>query len=255
MVNIQNVWKRFGKQQVLAGLNLQVEKGKTTVVVGRSGQGKSVLLKHIIGLIDADEGEIFVEGELVNSRDELSMNRIRRKFGFLFQDAALFDSMNVFDNVAFPLREHSEASEYEVTQRVAEVLGMVSLPGVEAKWPSELSGGMRKRVGLARALVLQPSCILYDEPNTGLDPITSSEIDQLIVDTQQRLGITALVISHDMKSTQKIADRVVMLHGGRIIEEGDAQQFFASANPAVRQFLDGDPDGPLTLTEKNESHG
>lgn len=253
MIQIKNLHKSFGSLQVLRGLTLEIPQNQITVILGRSGQGKSVLLKHIIRLIKPDSGEIYVDGEEVTRLEGEALQRLRRKCGLLFQDAALFDSMDVFDNVAFPLREHTDYGEAEVTERVARALSLVGLKGIEDRWPDQLSGGMRKRVGLARALVLEPQIILYDEPTTGLDPITSAQINRLIVDTQRRLGMTALVISHDMESTRGIADKVVMLNQGVIVEEGNAKEFFASKNKGVQQFIHGQAEGPLTQVNSAES--
>ncbi len=253
MIRIENLYKSFGQLQVLKGINLEVPKGKITVIVGRSGQGKSVLLKHIIGLLKPDSGEIYVDDKLITRMSANELNRVRRRCGMLFQDAALFDSMDVFDNVSFPLVEHTALDEEEIAARVARTLALVDLYNVESKWPAELSGGMKKRVGLARALVLEPEIMLYDEPTTGLDPITSAQINQLIIDTQRRLQMTALVISHDMTSTRQVADQVVMLHAGEIVEAGDVDSFFNSNEPAVLQFLKGEAQGPLGESERNHA--
>lgn len=251
IIEVKNLHKAFGAHHVLRGVDLQVPEGQITVILGRSGQGKSVLLKHIIGLLQPDSGTIRVDGTEVTSADERDLDGVRRKCGLLFQDAALFDSMDVFDNVAFPLVEHTLMDESEIAARVERSLALVGLKGIEERWPDELSGGMRKRVGLARALVLEPKIILYDEPTTGLDPITSGQINRLIADTRERLGMTALVISHDLTSTREIADKVVMLNDGLIVEEGTAANFFKSRNPSVLQFLQGAPQGPMTSTERD----
>jgi len=239
MIQLKKVTKRFGEQLVLDAVNLEVPKGKITVIVGGSGQGKSVTLKHMIGLMRPDSGEVWVDGQEISHLPESQLGKVRRLFGMLFQDAALFDSMSVFDNVAFPLVEHTDDSDERIRERVLRALDMVGLEQVEEKWPSQLSGGMRKRVGLARAIVGEPKIILYDEPTTGLDPIMTAQITKLIGDTQKMLGVTAVVISHDMGSTREIADRVVMLHQGKIIEQGDTKRFFASPNPWVQQFIEG----------------
>jgi phospholipid/cholesterol/gamma-HCH transport system ATP-binding protein len=228
---------------------LEIPENQITVILGRSGQGKSVLLKHIIGLLRPDEGQVFIDGEEVTNLSGVALNKILRKCGMLFQDAALFDSMDVFDNVAFPLVEHTDLSEQEISKKVVQALDWVGLQGIENRWPDQLSGGMRKRVGLARAIVLEPQVILYDEPTTGLDPITSAQIDQLIVSTQRRLKMTALVISHDLESARTIADKIVMLNRGVILEQGTSKEFFASKNPGVQQFLHGQAEGPLTQTD------
>ena len=238
MLEIRNLKRRFGNQQVLKGVNLKINAGEVTVIIGPSGCGKSVLLKHLIGLEQPDEGEIRIEGQNIVGLDRLAMKEVRMKFGMLFQDAALFDSMNVYENIAFPLREHRKLAESVIAQTVTEKLKAVGLSGIEKKNPSQLSGGMRKRVGLARAIVLNPEIILYDEPTTGLDPISSTAIDDLIVDTQQSLGGTTIIISHDIRATLRIANKVAMLHDGRIVAEGSPKEIYHSDNPIVRSFLD-----------------
>lgn len=242
MIEFKNVHKSFKGQKVLKGLNLKLPEGKITVIIGRSGEGKSVLLKHIMMLIKPDSGQILVDGQDLSQLDEEGLKKARQKFGMLFQNAALFDSLNVFDNVAFPLIEHLNLPENEVKERVAEVLKQVNLKDIEHKMPSELSGGMRKRVGLARAVVMKPDIMLYDEPTTGLDPIMTDAIDQLILSTQKQLGITSVVISHDIGATFKIADKVAMLHEGKILLEGDEKTFRSSDNPFVQRFLEGRAD-------------
>lgn len=249
MIVVKQLSKQFGKHRVLDALDLEVEDHKITVILGRSGQGKSVLLKHIIGLMQADSGEVVIHGQSIQGLDINGLNQIRRECGLLFQDAALFDSMDVFDNVAFPLREHTDMAEGHIRQLVLATLETVGLIGIEQRWPDELSGGMRKRVGLARALILEPKIMLYDEPTTGLDPITTGQIDQLIIDTSQRLKVTSLVISHDLASAKRIADKIVMLHAGKIIEAASPEQFFKSKNPAVQQFIQGLATGPLSTQE------
>lgn len=239
MISLKNIQKSFKKQQVLQGVNLEIPKGKITVIIGRSGEGKSVLLKHIIGLVPPDRGNIVVDGCNLNTLDDYSLKDFRKKFGVLFQNAALFDSMNVFDNVAFPLVEHSTMTASQIRVRVHEVLELVGLKDVDEKTPSQLSGGMRKRVGLARAIVLVPQILLYDEPTTGLDPIMTDSIDNLILSTQKKLNITSVVISHDIEATFKIADKVAMLHEGKILLEGDEKTFRQSQIPFVKRFLEG----------------
>jgi len=243
MIKLENIYKKFGTQQVLRGLNLDIPAGKITVVIGRSGEGKSVLLKHLMGLMVPDQGRVIVDGKDISTLDETSLNDFRKRFGMLFQNAALFDSMNVFDNVAFPLVEHSDFSKTKIRDRVHEVLELVGLKNVDHKMPSELSGGMRKRVGLARAIAITPQILLYDEPTTGLDPIMTDAIDQLILNTQKALGITSVVISHDIEATYKIADKIAMLHEGQILMEGTAETFKKANNPFVRQFLEGRAQG------------
>lgn len=235
---LENISKTFGEQKVLDGLDLAIESKKITVIIGQSGGGKSVLLKHIIGLVKPDSGRVLVDDIDISSLNEAGLNEIRKNFGMLFQDAALFDSMTVGENVAFPLQEHRRLPKNEVQRIVTEKLLQVGLTGVTQKMPSELSGGMRKRVGLARALALDPKIILFDEPTTGLDPIMCDAIDQLIVETQQRTGATCVVISHDIESTFKIAHRVAMLYSGKIIAYGSAKDIRSSDNPVLRQFVE-----------------
>ncbi|HOG16199.1 MAG: putative ABC transporter ATP-binding protein [Syntrophaceae bacterium PtaU1.Bin231] len=248
MIRLVDVHKSFGKQKVLDGLDLQIEDGKTTVIIGRSGGGKSVLLKHIIGLMKPDSGEVWVDGADITKMNDKELNEVRKKFGMLFQEAALFDSMNVGENVAFPLREHTKMTEEEIRTVVADRLGAVGLTGVEPKLPAELSGGMRKRVGLARAVALRPQIVLFDEPTTGLDPVMTEAINQLILKTQGLFKLTCVVISHDLESIFKIAHRIAMLHEGRIIEYGTPEAIRASENAVIRQFLSGSIEGPISVT-------
>jgi phospholipid/cholesterol/gamma-HCH transport system ATP-binding protein len=237
MIKLVNVKKSFGTQQVLNDLNLTIPAGQTTVIIGRSGGGKSVLLKHIMGLIQPDSGEIWVDDEEINHLKERELYRVRKRFGMLFQEGALFDSMTVGENVAFPIREHKKMTHSEIEKLVEEKLALVGLSGIEMKMPSELSGGMRKRVALARAMALDPDIMLFDEPTTGLDPIMTASIDQLIMDTQQRFSMTCVVISHDIQSVFRIAHKITMLYEGKIVEEGTPEAFRQSSNPIVREFL------------------
>jgi phospholipid/cholesterol/gamma-HCH transport system ATP-binding protein len=239
MIVLEDVYKSFRGQRVLDGLRLQIPKGMITVLLGRSGSGKSVTLKHIIGLVKPDAGRVLIEGEDITALDGAALNRVRRKFGVLFQDGALFDSMNVFENIAFPLVEHAKLKKQQLSARVEEALEAVSLSHVETKMPAELSGGMRKRVGLARAMVLQPSIILYDEPTSGLDPLLADSINQLIQDTQRRYNLTNFIISHDVDAALRIADKIAVLYEGKILEEGTPDEIKASANPFVRAFIEG----------------
>lgn len=247
MIRLVDIHKSFGKQKVLDGLNLDIEDGKTTVIIGRSGGGKSVLLKHIIGLLKPDSGEVLIDGTDLTKLDDKSLNEIRKRFGMLFQEGALFDSMNVGDNVAFPLREQTKMKEPEIHQLIIDLLRAVGLVDVDTKMPSELSGGMRKRVGLARALALKPHIVLFDEPTTGLDPIMIEAINRLIIDTQKNFNLTCVVISHDLDSIFKIGHRIAMLHQGKIIEYGTPEEVRASKNPAVVQFLAGSIEGPIQI--------
>lgn len=247
IIELKDVHKSFGSQHVLRGIDLGVPRGKTTVIIGRSGGGKSVILKHMIGLIKPDRGEVLVEGHNLNQLDDRQINKVRRHFGMLFQDAALFDSMTAGENVAFPLREHTKLSRKEIDKVVAEKLAMVGLPGVEKKMPGQLSGGMRKRVGLARAIALEPAIILYDEPTTGLDPLMTDAINRLIKDTQERLGVTAVVISHDMNGAYEIAHHMAMLYEGEIIASGTPDDIKNSDSEVVQQFVNGRAQGPIEV--------
>ena len=251
LVNIhplsRQVVKSFGRQRVLDGIELGIEEGKTTVIIGGSGGGKSVLLKHIIGLLRPDSGQVLVDGVDIAALNDRDLNEIRKKFGMLFQEAALFDSMNVRENVAFPLREHTKKKEDEIRRIVAERLRAVGLPGVEDKMPSELSGGMRKRVGLARAIALHPQIVLFDEPTTGLDPVMTEAINELIIKTQKDFNLTCVVISHDVQSIFTVGHKIAMLYQGKIIEHGTAEEIRRSSNPVLRQFLSGSLEGPINV--------
>lgn len=247
MIKLVDIHKSFGKQKVLDGIDLEIEAGKTTVIIGRSGGGKSVLLKHIIGLLRPDRGQVLVDGTDIAKLGDRDLNEIRKKFGMLFQEAALFDSMSVGENVAFPLREHTRMKEKEIRETVADRLRSVGLTGVEEKMPSELSGGMRKRVGLARAIALRPQIVLFDEPTTGLDPVMTEAINRLIIDTQNQFNYTCVVISHDIQSIFEIGDRIAMLYEGKIIEHGTPEELRASENPVTVQFLSGSIDGPIRI--------
>ena len=221
MIKIIDINKSFNSKKVLNNTNLQIEKGRITVIIGRSGEGKSVLIKHIIGLLRPDSGEILLDGQDITKMTERELNEVRRRFGMLFQGAALFDSMTVGENVAFPLREHTEMPETDLKKVVKEKLRKVGLKDIENMMPADLSGGMKKRVGLARAIAMDPEIVLFDEPTTGLDPVMSDNIATLILDTQRDLKTTYVVITHDIPLTYKIADKVAMLHEGKIVEQGD----------------------------------
>lgn len=247
MITLVDIYKSFGEHVVLDGLNLSIETGKVTVIIGRSGGGKSVLLKHIIGLIRPDRGRVEVDGHDIAAFNDRQLNEVRKRFGMLFQEAALFDSMTVGQNVAFPLIEHTKLGKNKIKEIVSDKLAHVGLHGVEDRMPSELSGGMRKRVGLARAIALEPEIILFDEPTTGLDPITADTIDQLIKDVQSRLNVTCVVISHDIQGTFKIAHKIAMLLDGKIIEYGTPEEIRKSTNPAVNQFIEGKREGPIKV--------
>lgn len=245
MIEIKNLHKSFGSNNVLNGVNLNIEKGKTTVIIGSSGCGKSVLLKHIIGLLRPDKGEIWIDGEEITEMKEKELYRIRNKFGFLFQGSALFDSMTVAENVGLGLAENTNIPQAEISKIVTEKLGLVDLKGIEHMKPSELSGGMKKRVGLARALACNPEFILYDEPTTGLDPVTSDSIDHLIhsLAKNEKLSVTSIVVTHDIFSVYEVADTVAMMYGGVIHFEGTPQELEKTNDKIVREFL-----------ERTESH-
>ncbi|HEX9492663.1 MAG TPA: ABC transporter ATP-binding protein [Thermoanaerobaculia bacterium] len=246
IISLQHVAKSLGGKPVLRDLSIDVQKGESLVIVGGSGQGKSVTLKHMIGLMQPDDGHVYVLGEDLCCMKAKDLNNFRQHFGMAFQEGALFDSLNVFENIAFPLRRHTEMTEDEIHARVEECLDQVHLHGVETKRPSELSGGQRRRVGFARAISLKPDILLFDEPTTGLDPVISDVIAELIREMDATLNTTTVSITHDMKVAFKIADRVAMLHDGHIIEEGTPEEFQRSTNPIVQQFIEGRAEGPLT---------
>jgi phospholipid/cholesterol/gamma-HCH transport system ATP-binding protein len=245
MIRIRGLRKKLGSKQVLDGVDLDVQTGETIVVMGRSGTGKSVLLKHVIGLMSPDAGSIEVDGTDIVGLREGGLNEIRKRFGMLFQGAALFDSMTVGENVGLAFVEHLRLPKPEVRRRVAERLEWVGLSGVEAVKPASLSGGMRKRVGLARAIAMDPQYILYDEPTTGLDPILSDSISELIRSLQHRLGVTSIVVTHDMRAAYKVADRMAMLDSGRIVFTGTPEEARQARDPLVRQFIEGSSEGPV----------
>ena len=239
MISVRQLSKTLGAQQVLRGLDLEIASGETCVIIGRSGCGKSVLLKHLIGLFQPTSGEVWVEGEEITHLPERKLGGIRKKLGMLFQSAALFDSMNVEENIAFPLREAGLKDEREIRERVGEALEMVDLAGEQQKMPEKLSGGMRKRVGLARTIVGRPACILYDEPTTGLDPIAADSINHLIRRLQKRLQVTSVVVTHDMRTAFTIADRIAMMHEGRIYFHGTVDALKAAQDMVITDFIEG----------------
>lgn len=239
ILRLANLHKSFGSQIVLDGFTLDVPESRTTVILGPSGCGKSVMLKHIVGLLRPDDGQIFFDGRRIDNLKESAWKPIRLQIALLFQMGALFDSMTVEENVEFPLVEHTSLGPAERRRRVAEALEMVDLVGVQPKLPSQLSGGQRKRVALARAIVLQPRVVLYDEPTTGLDPIRADGINELVIKLKRTLGVTSLVVTHDLVSARKVADRVVMLFGGRVAAQGTFQDLERSQNPQVQHFLKG----------------
>lgn len=247
MIKISGLKKSFGTKRVLDGVDLDIDKGKITVIIGRSGEGKSVLIKHIIGLLRPDDGQILLDGQEISSMNERDWDEVRKRFGMLFQGGALFDSMTVGENVGFPLKEHTDLADEDIMKVVDEKLRRVGLVGVEHMMPAELSGGMKKRVGLARAIVMDPEIVLFDEPTTGLDPIMSDSIADLVLDTQRSLQTTYILITHDIPFTYKIADKIAMLHEGRIIEQGSVEEMKKNQNPVVRQFLEGRAEGPIKV--------
>jgi phospholipid/cholesterol/gamma-HCH transport system ATP-binding protein len=237
-IRVRGVHKAFGPHQVLKGVDVDLYRGKINIIIGGSGQGKSVLLRHVIALMKPDSGQIFIDGQDIVPMDTYQLNEVRKKFGMLFQYAALFDSMTVMDNIAFPLREHTRLSEKEIKDQVLERLEQLGLKGAEMKYPAELSGGMKKRVGLARAIVLKPKIIIYDEPTTGLDPVLTKSVDEMILETARREQVTSLVISHDMASTFRIGDHIAMLYEGKIVAAGPPSEIKDSQHPGLRAFLD-----------------
>jgi phospholipid/cholesterol/gamma-HCH transport system ATP-binding protein len=242
MIEVRDLEKSFGSHVVLEGVSFRIEKGESVVIIGRSGGGKSVLLKHLIALLMPDSGDVLIEGESIVGMNERELLRVRHKFGMLFQGAALFDSMTVAENVGFAFRRDRSLPENEIEKKVSAALEVVDLPGTENKKPSELSGGMKKRVGLARAIVYQPQIVLYDEPTTGLDPIVSDSIDHLIERVRDRLDVTTVVVTHDMRSARRLGQRIMMLHERKIHATGTADEIFNSKDPIVRRFIDGVSD-------------
>jgi phospholipid/cholesterol/gamma-HCH transport system ATP-binding protein len=250
MIEVANLEKSFGSHKVLEGVSFCIDKGESVVIMGRSGGGKSVLLKHLIALLKPDAGQVLIDGENIVPMDERQLLRVRRKFGMLFQGAALFDSMTVAENISFAFRRDRTLPEDEIANKVAHVLDLVDLPGIEEKNPAELSGGMRKRVGLARAIVYEPQIVLYDEPTTGLDPIASDSIDKLILRVRDRLDVTSVVVTHDMRSARRLGQRILMLHDKRIYAAGTPDEIFGSKDPVVKQFVEGTSDA---MTEAIQS--
>ena len=247
VVELRNVHKAFGDKKVLEGVSLDIKKGEVFYIIGKSGSGKSVILKHITRLMEPDAGDILLFGKALSEQDENSMNEIRLKMGVLFQMSALFDSMTVFDNVAFSLRRFTKKTQEEIAEIVYEKLKLVGLSGIEEAKPADLSGGMQKRVGLARAIALGPQVVLYDEPTTGVDPILASAVDDLILSLNQELGVTSIVISHDMTSVFRTADRIAMLYEGGFLKIGSAGDFKESTDPVIEQFLAGSAKGPMAI--------
>ncbi len=248
MIELINLQKSFNGLKVLKGVNLSIERGKTHVIIGRSGCGKSVLLKHIIGILRPDEGKIYINNVEITSKTETELNQIRLQFGMVFQESALFDSLTVGENVGFLLYENSDMSHLRIRKKVSELLSMVGLEGIEDKYPEELSGGMKKRTAIARALCLNPSILLYDEPTTGVDPIGADMINTLIKSLHDRLEVTSIVVTHDLNSAFKIADCLSMLFNGEIIFTGSVEEISNSSDERVRQFIEGKMEGPIGET-------
>jgi phospholipid/cholesterol/gamma-HCH transport system ATP-binding protein len=251
-ISIKELTKSFGPQTVLEDITFDVPKSRITLMLGPSGTGKSVFLKHLVGLLKPARGEIWIDGRNVPALSEKEMYEVRRKFGVLFQDGALFGSMNVYDNVCFPLREHTRKSEKEIKQIVDEKLHMVGLQGAEKKLPGEISGGMKKRAGLARALVLDPEIILFDEPDSGLDPVRTAFLNELILDLNRQLNSTFIVVTHDIATARRVADFIGMLYRRNLVRFGPAKDMFDSDIPVVRQFLSGDTEGPIGMSEEKD---
>ncbi len=246
MISLTNVTKRLGGQDVLQGVDLEIERGETMVVIGRSGSGKSVAIKHMVGLLRPDAGTVTVDGTDVGGLDKSGMFELRRKFGVLFQSGALINWLSVFDNVALPLREHTRLAPEEIETKVCEKLDLLDLGEHAEKMPADISGGMKKRAGLARAIVLDPEIVLYDEPTSGLDPVMASRINHLIIDVKEKLGVTSVVVTHDMESAYTVGDRIAMLYGGRIVQVGTPDEIRESTDAVVRQFVEGRLEGPIT---------
>jgi len=247
VIRVENLRKSFGGQPVLKGVNLEVNRGEIMIVIGQSGGGKTVLLKHLLGLLGADAGRIVVAGVDITELRGEALDAVRRRYGVVFQGGALFDSMSVFDNVAFPLRERTALGRAEIAERANAKLEQVGLGGMGEKNPAEISGGMRKRVAIARALVTEPEIVFFDEPTTGLDPVLVNTIHGLIVDLHAKFAFTAVMVSHEIPEIFKIAQKVAMLYDGRIVEAGPAEAIQNSANPVIQQFIRGDPEGPIHL--------
>jgi len=247
MIRVVDLHKSFGRQHVLRGVNLELEAGQITTIIGGSGSGKTVLLKHLNALLVPDRGNVFVGDRDITKLSQSALNDVRRKFGVLFQGAALLDSMTIYDNVAFPLRETTRLKEPEIEKKVNESLAQVGLAGAGYKFPAEVSGGMKKRAGLARALVIRPEIMLFDEPTTGLDPLLGKSIHQLIRKMHATYSFTGVIVSHDIPEVFEISDRIAMLADGVIIEAGTTEEFLASQNPVVKQFIHGETEGPIAV--------
>ncbi len=252
-ISIKNLTKSFGPQTVLEDISFDIPKGEVTLLLGPSGTGKSVFLKHLVGLLKPDRGEVWIDGRNIPALNEKELYEVRRKFGVLFQDGALFGSMTVYDNVAFPLRQHTKKGEKEIRSIVEEKLSMVGLAGAEGKLPGEISGGMKKRAGLARALVLDPEIVLFDEPDSGLDPVRTAFLNELILDLNNQLKATFVVVTHDIATARRVADYIGMLYRRNLVKFGPAREMFDSDIPVVRQFLSGDTEGPIGMSEEKDA--
>ncbi|MGH7942484.1 MAG: ABC transporter ATP-binding protein [Limisphaerales bacterium] len=252
MIETRHLRKTFNGQIVLDDVSIRIENGASVAIIGRSGGGKSVLLKHLIGLMQPDSGEVLIDGENIVGMNERQLLRVRRNFGMVFQNAALFDSMSVAENVAFGLRRHEHLTEAEIAKKICFALEVVDLPGIQNRRPAELSGGMRKRVGLARAIVYEPQIVLYDEPTTGLDPIVSDSIDELMMAVRDRLRVTTVVVTHDMRTARRLGQHIMLLHRGNIHATGAPEMIFNSQDPVVRQFVDGVADPKESLLMQAE---
>ncbi len=246
-LRVVNLYKSFGEKHVLKGCDLEVREGENMVVIGGSGSGKTVLIKSVIGLIQPDKGKVYVDGLEMTSLNERQLNQMRKKFGMLFQGGALFDSLKIWENVGFGLRQHTRLSEKEIRRIASEKLRLLGLSDIEDLMPAELSGGMKKRVSLARATAMEPEILLYDEPTTGIDPMMADAINELIIQMRERLKVTSIAITHDMTSAYKIADRIAMLYQGKIIEVGTPEEMKRSPNPLVQQFIQGKSEGPIKI--------
>ncbi|MFC1631763.1 ABC transporter ATP-binding protein [Candidatus Omnitrophota bacterium] len=253
-IKVENLTKSFAGRQVLSGVNLEIYEGETFVIMGGSGCGKSTLLRHLIGALKPDSGNVFIKGKNITHFTNLELEEVKKRFGMLFQSSALLDSLTVEENVSLPLKEHTKLSPEIIKIMVKMKLSLVGLRGFEEHMPSEISGGMKKRVGLARAIAMDPEIIFYDEPSAGLDPVVAAVIDKLILDLSKKLLITSVVVTHDMQSVFRIADRVAMLHKGRVLEVGPTDQIKNSANPIVHQFISGNVDGPIQFLTKGDDY-
>jgi phospholipid/cholesterol/gamma-HCH transport system ATP-binding protein len=245
-IELKGVHKRFGNNHVLRGIDITVEDGTTVVIIGGSGTGKSVTLKHMVGILKPDEGTVVVDGEDISAYEGDKLAEVRRKFGYLFQSAALINWLSVYENVALPLRELTSMPNDEIDGKVREKLRLLQVEKAAHRFPPEISGGMKKRVGLARALIWDPEYLLFDEPTSGLDPVITATVDQMIIETREQTGVSSVVVTHDMASATRIADKIVMLYKGQVVEQAPPQEFMKSANPLVQQFIRGDLEGPIT---------